>query len=97
MDLERHATPEVAAQFLHWYQEFSNEHHPQSLADHYVAYRALVRSKVNCLRAEQDAEGAAAEAVGLLGMSLTHLRAARPRLVLVGGAPGTGKSTTARG
>ena len=97
MDLERQTGPEVAAQFLRWCQEFSNEHHPQSLADHYVAYRALVRSKINCLRAEQGAEGATHEAVRLLTMSLTHLRAARTRLVLVGGAPGTGKSTTARG
>ena len=97
MDLERQAGPDVAATFLRWYQEFSNEHHPQSLADHYVAYRALVRAKISCLRAGQGAGGAAREAADLLGMALTHLRAARTRLVVVGGAPGTGKSTTARG
>ena len=56
MDLERRAGTEIAGQFLRWYEEFSNEHHPQSLADHYVAYRALVRAKVNCLRAEQGSE-----------------------------------------
>jgi aminoglycoside phosphotransferase family enzyme/predicted kinase len=97
MDLERQAGPDVAAAFLRWYQEFSNEHHPQSLADHYVAYRALVRAKINCIRAGQGAQHAARDAASFLAMSLGHLRAARCRLVIVGGAPGTGKSTTARG
>jgi hypothetical protein len=97
MDLERLAGAEPATAFLRWYQEFSNEHHPASLADHYVAYRALVRAKIACLRAQQQMDGAAAEASRLVGMCLAHLRRAHPRLVLVGGAPGTGKSTTARG
>ena len=35
------------------YQEFSDEHHPASLAEHYIAYRAQVRAKVACLRAGQ--------------------------------------------
>jgi aminoglycoside phosphotransferase family enzyme/adenylate kinase family enzyme len=96
MDLERLANPQVSAQFLRWYQQFSNERHPGSLTHHYVAYRALVRSKVMCLRAEQKPE-AIDDARALLDLCLHHLRAARVRLVLVGGAPGTGKSTTARG
>ena len=97
MDLERLAGMPTAHAFLRWYQEFSNEHHPQSLADHYVAYRALVRCKVSCLRAAQGAAGAADDARSFLDMTLRHLRSARPRLVLVGGAPGTGKTTTANG
>jgi aminoglycoside phosphotransferase family enzyme/predicted kinase len=95
MDIERLAGREVAGQFMAWYEEFSGEHHPRTLAHHYIAYRALVRCKVGCIRAEQGAAEAVAGARSYLDLALTHLRAGRPRLVLVGGAPGTGKTTTA--
>ncbi|HEX7095470.1 MAG TPA: AAA family ATPase, partial [Acidimicrobiales bacterium] len=95
MDLERLAGSATAEAFLEHYVELSGEHHPRSLTHHYVAYRALVRCKVNCMRAEQGDDRAAAEATKHLGIVLAHLRAGRPRLVLVGGAPGTGKTTTA--
>src|SRR5690606_4917082 len=59
MDLERLAGIETAESFLAQYQSFANERHPRTLMHHYVAYRALVRSKVNCLRAGQGATKAA--------------------------------------
>jgi predicted kinase len=62
-----------------------------------VAYRAHVRSKVACLRHDQGDEDAAAEARRLLDLAHRHLEEAAVRLVLVGGLPGTGKSTLARG
>jgi aminoglycoside phosphotransferase family enzyme/predicted kinase len=68
---------------------------PVSLWHHYVAYRAHVRSKVACLRMHQGAPAAAADARGLHDLALRHLRAGRVRLVLVGGAPGTGKTALA--
>jgi predicted kinase len=95
MDLERLAGRSASDAFLRWYQEFSAEHHPRSLAHHYIAYRALVRSKVSCLRAQQGVQEATTSACGYLETARNHLRAGRVRLVLVGGAPGTGKSTTA--
>jgi aminoglycoside phosphotransferase family enzyme/predicted kinase len=95
MDLERLGAAGLAQRFLDWYREFSAENHPQSLAEHYIAYRAHVRSKVACLRWEQGDQDSAAEAQCLLQLSLDHLRRGRVRLVLVGGAPGTGKSTLA--
>ena len=97
MDLERLAGPTWGRRFLEWYQEFGNEHHPASLAEFYVAYRALVRSKVSGLRAEQGSAAAAEDARSFLVRCEAHLRAAEPVLVLVGGAPGTGKSTVADG
>lgn len=96
MDLERLGRPDLGACFLDWWAEFGGETHPVSLADHYVAYRAQVRSKVACLRCEQGADQAD-EARRLLGICLGHLERARVRLVLVGGLPGTGKSTLAAG
>jgi predicted kinase len=95
MDLERLGACEQAARFLDWYREFSGHPHPRSLTDHYVAYRAHVRAKVACLRHAQGDGAAAAEASALLALALRHLERARVRLVLVGGMPGTGKSTVA--
>lgn len=95
MDLERLGAPEAAAAFLARYREFAGETYPESLAHHYVASRAHVRCKVACFRQGQGDDAAAAAARSLLDLSLRHLEAGRVRLVLVGGLPGTGKSTVA--
>lgn len=95
MDLERLGAPEAAAWFLARYREFAGETYPQSLAHHYIAARAHVRCKVACLRHGQGDAGAAAAARSLLDLTARHLEAGRVRLVLVGGLPGTGKSTVA--
>ncbi|HZP27575.1 MAG TPA: AAA family ATPase [Acidimicrobiia bacterium] len=97
MDLERLGAPELGARFLGWYGEFSGEHHPATLADYYVAFRALIRSKVACVRAAQGDAPATGEARRLLDLAVGHLRRGRVRVVLVGGSPGTGKTTLARG
>lgn len=95
MDLERLGAAEQAGEFLTWYQEFSDAPSIPSLAHHYIAYRALVRSKVACLRADQGAKDAVARARQLMTIAVEHLRAGQVRMVLVGGLPGTGKSTIA--
>jgi len=94
MDLERLGRIDLAALLLSRYRELTGERHPSSLEHHYVAYRAMVRAKVGCLRA---GEGGAtlAPAQALLDMCARHLHVAETRLVLVGGLPGTGKSTLA--
>jgi hypothetical protein len=97
MDLECLGAPDLARRFLDWYTEFSGRPFPASLASHYVAYRAHVRAKVACLRHDQGVEDAADEARCLLDLAHRHLEEAAVRLVLVGGLPGTGKSTLARG
>jgi predicted kinase len=68
-----------------------------SLAHHYIAYRAHVRAKVACLRHEQGDEEAATEAKQLLDLSHRHLTLGQVMLVLVGGLPGSGKSTLSKG
>jgi aminoglycoside phosphotransferase family enzyme/predicted kinase len=97
MDLERIGAPSLGTLFLEWYREFSADTSPSSLIDHYLAYRAMVRSKVACIRIDQGGERARAEARRCTAMALSHLEQAAPVLVLVGGAPGTGKSTLALG
>ncbi len=97
MDLERLGRPDLGERFLRWWSEDLGECHPASLADHYAAYRALVRSKVAAIRADQGDAQAAGEARRLLDLCRERLARARVRLVLVGGLPGTGKSTLAAG
>ncbi|MEZ5374578.1 MAG: AAA family ATPase [Microthrixaceae bacterium] len=97
MDVHRVAGPAEALALLGWYQEFSGEHHPSSLAHHYVAYRAHVRAKVACLRWRQGDDDAAGLARRYHDLTLHHLERGRVRLVLVGGGPGTGKTVLADG
>jgi aminoglycoside phosphotransferase family enzyme/predicted kinase len=96
MDLERIAGPGLGEKFLQAYVAASGETHPESLSHHYRAYRAHVRAKVASMRFEQGDRAALAEATGLLKIAFRHLQAGQVTLVLVGGLPGTGKSTVAR-
>lgn len=97
MDLERLGSPHLGMEFLAWFKEFSGHSTPPSLVHHYIAYRAIMRSKVLALKAGQGDPDASAVAGHLLRIGLEHLRAGEPRLILVGGLPGTGKSTIAGG
>ncbi|HET9383136.1 MAG TPA: AAA family ATPase [Streptomyces sp.] len=93
MDLEQLGTPEAAAYFLAQYGEYSGDPAPASLWHHYVAYRAFVRAKVSLIQARQGAPGARAASRRLVSMTLRHLRTSAVCLTLVGGLPGSGKST----
>jgi aminoglycoside phosphotransferase family enzyme/predicted kinase len=97
MDFERLGRPDLGRRLLDAYQELSAETHPATLEHHYIAYRALVRCKIACLLADGGDPAAATVAVALLGQSIRHLVQGQVRLVLVGGAPGTGKTTLAEG
>jgi len=92
MDLERLGRLDLALAFLDRYWELSAETHPPSLEHHYIAYRALVRAKVACLRRTSDHD---VEAQAYLAQCQRHLLDARVQLVVVGGLPGTGKTTLA--
>jgi aminoglycoside phosphotransferase family enzyme/predicted kinase len=95
MDLERLGRPDLAAAFLDCYREAAVDNWPESLAHFYIAYRSTIRAKVACLRAASGDDDGPDEARRLTGLALAHLGAASVRLVLVGGLPGTGKSTLA--
>ena len=95
MDLERLGRLDLAVEFLDAYSNDAGDVWPSSLAHHLIAYRAQVRAKVSAIRAGQGDEPSAAAAGALLQLARRHLEAAQVRLVLLGGLPGTGKSTIA--
>ncbi|MGB8857904.1 MAG: AAA family ATPase, partial [Ilumatobacteraceae bacterium] len=95
MDLRWRGRTDLAVAFIEAYQELSDEHHPSSLLAHFVAYRALVRAKVALYRSIAGDAAAGTEADTLLRLAEDRLAAATVRLVLIGGLPGTGKTTLA--
>jgi hypothetical protein len=97
MDLERLGRRDLGDLLLAEYAELRPDWWPSSFAHHHVAHRAQVRALVTAIRWEQGDEGAAGPARDLLGLARAHLEAGRVRLTLVGGLPGTGKSTVAVG
>lgn len=96
MDLEFLGRPDLGRFFLHEYGRLSGDDAPAALRDFYIAYRAVVRAKVDCVRYTQGHPEAAADARAHLDIARDHLRSGAVRLVLVGGGPGTGKTTLAR-
>jgi len=97
MDLERLEHAEAGTRFLLDYQRLTEDRFPTSLVHFYIASRAYVRAKVCCLRAAQGIDDAREEARLLHALALRHLQRANVIVVLVGGLPGSGKSTIAAG
>ncbi|MCX6399333.1 MAG: AAA family ATPase [Propionibacteriales bacterium] len=95
MGLEVLGTPWQASQLISTWAEYLDDPAPPSLIHHFIAYRAFVRAKVGWLRAAQVGADHAPEVDQFVELALAHLRAGAVKLVLVGGAPGCGKSTLA--
>lgn len=96
MDLEFLGRKDLGDYFLKRYAAHAARTAPPALVHFYIAYRAVVRAKVDCVRLSQG-KRAAEDAARHLAIADEHLRDGAVRLALVGGNPGTGKSTVARG
>jgi aminoglycoside phosphotransferase family enzyme/predicted kinase len=96
MDLEFLGRKDLGDYFLERHAVHSARTEPSALRDFYIAYRAVVRAKVDCVRLSQGKSEAAEDAARHLAIAVEHLRNGAVRLALVGGNPGTGKSTLAR-
>jgi aminoglycoside phosphotransferase family enzyme/predicted kinase len=105
MDLAFHGRRDLAAELTRSYLRAAGDDEGAALLPFYMAYRAAVRGKVEGLelaepevgRAERSAALARARAHWLFALGELEEAGRRPCLVLVGGLPGTGKSTLARG
>jgi uncharacterized protein len=104
MDLIHHGYREPAGWFREAYLAAAGDQEGRALVPFYVSYRAAVRAKVNGIKAlepevpagERERTHAEARAHWLLAMATLEEWRRRPGLVLVGGLPGTGKSTLAQ-
>lgn len=98
MDLRYHGRPDLARSFTRSYLETRSDPEGRRLLPLYSSYRSAVRAKVQGLKAD-DGDGLSAHrarAHWLLALGLLETPGRRPALILVGGLPGTGKSTLAR-
>jgi len=93
MDLEWLGAPDLAELLCSTYLDLSDDLAPPALLHHFLAYRAFVRAKVSCLQGASIHGSAAEQVVGYGQLTLRHLRAGTVRMILVGGPPGTGKTT----
>ena len=93
MDLEFLGRLDRGDYFLDHYSQLSGDSAPPPLKDFYIAYRAVVRAKVGCVRFTQGNVGAAADAWRHIDVALDHLRAGTTQLNVIGGGSGTGKTT----
>jgi aminoglycoside phosphotransferase family enzyme/predicted kinase len=100
MECDHIGHPEVGERIIERYRQVTGDHGPASLLAFYKSYRACVRAKVCALRGAQ-AQGSTRTAT--LSRAVVYLAMAereqsqlsRPRLIVVSGLMGTGKSTLA--
>ena len=101
MDLERLGQSAAAGEFVRAYVAESRDLTLYRLLDFYRCYRAFVRGKVCGFRAE-NSERALRRSIGAKATSFFQLadryakRLARPKLIVMTGLIGVGKSSVAR-
>ena len=102
MDLRSRGRRDLAARFLSNYLEHTGDYSGAALMPFYRAYRALVRAKVTALRLDDNSISREArdQAMAAVDRYLTVASAAmdgqRPRIFLMHGLSGSGKSTVAQ-
>jgi predicted kinase len=96
MDLDAHGLPQLAARFVAAYLEESGDYAGLRVLRFYRVYRALVRAKIERLRAAQAGIDPSASRVGaFLELARRTTIAHRPFLTIMSGVSGSGKSTVA--
>jgi aminoglycoside phosphotransferase family enzyme/predicted kinase len=99
MDLDQRGQSGLASRFLNTWLEHSGDYAGLSLLRYYLVYRAMVRAKVDCLRAHQpDVDTAERSAIlqeyhAYLALGERYTRPYPPALLLMHGLSGSGKTT----
>ena len=102
MDLIRHERPDFAYRFLDRYLQITGDYRGVQLLRYYIIYRALVRAKVAAIRATQPGVDPQTRR-SLREKCRAHVmhardetEAARPRLVILHGLSGSGKTVVSQ-
>lgn len=99
MDLLDRNHVELAFRFLNGYLELTGDYEGVGLLRFYLAYRAMVRAKIDAIRAHQtdtrpaEAKDAMTACRGYLAQAEGCLARRRPALIITHGLPGCGKTT----
>jgi predicted kinase len=101
MDLHERRLGALAWRFLNGYLELTGDYAGMRVLRFYLAYRAVVRAKVDCIRARQQGIDAKARA-GVereygeyLALAESFTAMSRPAVILMHGLSGSGKTTVA--
>jgi uncharacterized protein len=102
MDLQDRKQPGLAQRFLNTYLENTGDYAGIGVLRFYQVYRALVRAKIDAIRAdqvgidkEQQAE-AEKDFFDYLQLALNYVRPAKPQLIIMRGMSASGKSTVSQ-
>lgn len=99
MDLQDRNQPQLAQRFLNAYLEHCGDYPGMRVLHFYLAYRALVRAKVDAIRAgqhgisEAEKHDAEEEFQAYLKLARSYTRISKPKLVITRGMSASGKST----
>jgi len=97
MDLVSFDLPDLANLLMNRYLESSADYSGVGLLPLFLGARAAIRAMALAMTANDPESDKAHRAKNYLSLGRTFLRPATPRLVVVGGLSGTGKSVLARG
>jgi uncharacterized protein len=99
MDLQDRQQARLANRFLNSYLEATGDYAGLSVLPFYLAYRAMVRAKVNALRLEQDNISSDESMLerqsfeSYISLAATYTQQEKPQLVIMRGLSASGKST----
>ncbi len=102
MDLQYFKLNELACRFLNDYLEITGDYAGVKLLRFYMAYRAMVRAKVNAIRACQadiqpgEKKNALIACREYMALAARCFSGGKPALIITHGLPGSGKSTFAQ-
>jgi len=101
MDLHARKQSSLAWVFLNRYLQLTGDYDGIRLLRYYLVYRAMVRAKVDCIRAHQenvecsDHKQIITEFQSYLSLAEKYLRKTKPVLIMMHGFSGSGKTTVA--
>ena len=99
MDLQDRQQPQLAQRFLNQYLEATGDYAGVAVLPYYLFYRALVRAKVDAIRAAQsdissdEKVEAEKDMAGYLDLAYRYTQKIKPKLIITRGLSGSGKTS----